>query len=339
VQAKQSLEALFNKGGNHCKVQSSNHQTSLCTLQLIHQDKAMKSKRDAKKLLSSTITALAIVLMPLTMQAQQQGGDRTIQNAVAAGIDEARAGELYNRAMARGITEEQFSELLQPAITMAGENLPYELILEKAFEGISKGVAHSQMMPILNSLSENAAVASGFIDAWAGRPEISDMLGRHGSRMNDVEFRKEMVKAASKGLVQGFDRDVMNDVLNRMAAGESLQKATPAGLITAISVLSDLPSSGHEPAESARIVLAALESGFEADDLQKLPGAIAMAQRRTQLPAQAIAGKLEGQLGIGLPASQVLQNLFNGNIGNGPGNAIPPRARSNMKVPSGSQVL
>jgi hypothetical protein len=49
-----------------------------------------------------------------------------------------------------------------------------------------------------------------------------------------------------------------------------------------------------------------------------------MAQRRSQLPAQAVAQGLSRQLQGGLPASQILQNLFNGEIGGGPPGNVPP---------------
>lgn len=255
-------------------------------------------------------------------QAQTLGD--LIEQARSAGIEQSRIVDLQNRAEARGIGDEELMNIIRPAITMAEQNLPHEMIFEKAFEGISKRVPVQQIQPVLNSIAESSARAAQIVDIWVEKPEVRRMLNREGERMNRTRFRNEMIKASSKGLMQNFDRNVMEETLESVAQSSAMERAQPSGIITAISILSDLPSAAQEPAESARIVLRALEGGFDASDLQKLPGAMSMAQRRSQLPAQAVAEGLARQLQGGLPASQILQNLFNGEVGGGPPGNVPP---------------
>jgi len=274
------------------------------------------------------VAFLAVLLMMFSfapvsaLQAQTLGN--LIEQARAAGIEQSRIVDLQNRAEARGIGEEDLMNIIRPAIAMAEQNLPHEMIFDKAFEGISKRVSVQQMQPVLNSIAESSARAAQIVDIWVERPEVGQMLNRAGERMDRGTFRNEMIKASSKGLMQNFDRNVMEETLESVAQSSAMERARPSGIITAISILSDLPTAAQEPAESARIVLRALEGGFDASDLQKLPGAMNMAQRRSQLPAQAVAEGLARQLQGGLPASQILQNLFNGEVGGGPPGNVPP---------------
>jgi len=284
-------------------------------------------KKERKHIIKPAAFLAVLLLMysfaPVSAIQAQTLGD-LIEQARSAGIEQSRIVDLQNRADARGISEEQLMNIIRPAITMAEQNLPHEMIFDKAFEGISKRVPVQQMQPVLNSIAESSARAAQFVDIWVEKPEVGQMLNRAGERMDRGTFRNEMIKASSKGLMQNFDRNVMEETLETVAQSSVMERARPSGIITAISILSDLPASAQAPAESARIVLRALEGGFDASDLQKLPGAMNMAQRRSQLPAQAVAEGLARQLQGGLPASQILQNLFNGEVGGGPPGNVPP---------------
>ncbi|TVR32293.1 MAG: hypothetical protein EA390_05445 [Balneolaceae bacterium] len=284
--------------------------------------------KEERKYMIRPVAFLAVLLLmfsfaPVSALQAQTLGD-LIEQARTAGIEQSRIVDLQNRAEARGISDEQLMNIIRPAIAMAEQNLPHEMIFDKAFEGISKRVPVQQIQPVLNSIAESSAQAAQFVDIWVERPEVGQMLNRAGERMDRGMFRNEMIKASSKGLMQNFDRNVMEQTLESVSQSSAMERARPSGIITAISILSDLPTAGQEPAESARIVLRALEGGFDASDLQKLPGAMNMAQRRSQLPAQAVAEGLARQLQGGLPASQILQNLFNGEVGGGPPGNVPP---------------
>lgn len=284
-------------------------------------------KKERKHIIRPPAFLAVLLLMfsfaPVSALQAQTLGD-LIEQARSAGIEQSRIVDLQNRAEARGISEDQLMNIIRPAIAMAEQNLPHEMIFDKAFEGISKRVPVQQIQPVLNSIAESSAQAAQFVDIWVERPEVGQMLNRAGERMDRGMFRNEMIKASSKGLMQNFDRNVMEQTLESVSQSSAMERARPSGIITAISILSDLPTAGQEPAESAQIVLRALEGGFDASDLQKLPGAMNMAQRRSQLPAQAVAAGLARQLQGGLPASQILQNLFNGEVGGGPPGNVPP---------------
>ena len=261
-----------------------------------------------------------LVALPVLGGAQNGQLSALIQQARDAGIEQSRISDLQNRAEVRGISDEDLMAIIRPAVEMAEKNLPHEMIFEKAFEGISKNIPVQRIEPVLQGIMQSSERAAGYVDQWVTRPEVGNMLQRSGERMDQQRFRNEMVRAGSKTLSRDFDGDTFSETLSALADEGILDRARPSGILAAVNVLSDLPSAAQEPAKTARIILNALEGGFDAADLQKLPGAMNMAQRRSQLPAAAVADGLSRQLQGGFPASQILQNLFNGEVGGPPGN-------------------
>ncbi|NBC28308.1 MAG: hypothetical protein GVY08_15715 [Bacteroidetes bacterium] len=93
----------------------------------------------------------------------------------------------------------------------------------------------------------------------------------------------------------------------------------------AVGILPDMPASMQNEAGIQTVISKAVRGGFSPADIQKLPGAMNAAERRSQLGAASILDGVSNQLGSGTPANQVLQNLFNGNITGGPPADIPGR--------------
>lgn len=274
--------------------------------------------------ISAVMLFVLMLGLPVVTEAQNGTLSEMIEQARAAGIEQSRIADLQNRAQARGISDDELMQIIAPAVSMAEKNLPHEMIFEKAFEGISKNVPFQRMQPVFSSILESSEQAAGFVDEWVTRPEVGQMLQRSGERMDQDRFRNEMVRAGAKTLSQNFDGETFRETLNLISEGRIMENTRPSSVLAAVNVLSDLPSAAQEPTETARIILSALAGGFDAADLQKLPGAMHMAQRRSELPANAVAEGLSRQLQGGLPASEILQNLFNGEVGGGPPGNTPP---------------
>ena len=284
----------------------------------------MKSFKQHIISLSGLLLILFISVNPMIAMAQEATLSDLIEQARAVGIEQEKLHDLQIRAQANGISNADLMAIISPAVSMAEQNLPYGLIFDKAFEGLSKRIASQQLQPVLSSIAESSADAAQLVDPWMNRPGVERMLARSGNRLDRGAFRDDMIKAGSKGLMNNFDKSVLESMLESVATSSAMDHTTPAGIFTAINILSDLPTAAKEPAESARMVLIALEGEFSASELQKLPAVMNMAERRSQLPAQAVAIGFSQQLQEGLPASQILNNLFNGEIGGGPpGNIIP----------------
>lgn len=280
-----------------------------------------------KKHIKSGLMLLVFGLMlglPANTVAQNGSLAELIESAQAAGIEQSKISDLQARAEVRGISDEQLMSIIRPAVSMAKMNLPHEMIFEKAFEGMSKNVPFERMQPVFSSIMESSERAAGYVDEWVVRPEVGRMLERSSERMDQNRFRNEMVRAGAKTLSQNFDGEAFRETLSAVAEDRIINTVRPSSVLAAINILSDLPSAAQQPTQTVGIVLSALEGGFGASDLQKLPGAMNMAQRRSQLPAQAVAEGFSQQLRGGLPAAQILQNLFNGQVGGGPPGMTPP---------------
>ncbi|PWN05280.1 hypothetical protein [Rhodohalobacter mucosus] len=297
-----------------------------------------KRIRKSGSVLFYHLSALLMMVIIAPMSTKAQVNSDASEHALEAGVDPVRLDQLGERAVQSGISSEELLRILEPATAMAGENLPYELIFEKAFEGMSKGVPVSRMQPVLASIASSSSQAAGITDNWVQRPGVQRMLSRDG-RMSQQRFRNEMIRAGSKGLMQSMDREVLVQTLEEVAGGPALERSSASGIVTAISILSDLPTAASEPAATARMVVSALEGGFESEDLLKLPGAMNMAQRRSRLPAQAVAEGLRRQLQGGSPASDILQNLFNGGQSTGPQGNIPAGLKASKPFKTGSGIF
>lgn len=282
--------------------------------------------RQTRKIALSLGLAL-ILLFPVKIFAQETLTE-LLEQANVSGIEPDRITEVQNRVEARGLSEDEFMAVLRPAVEMAGDNLPYEMIFEKVLEGLSKGVPVQRMTPVLSSIRDNASRSAQLVDRWMEKPEVGQFVERGEERMQRGQFRNEMIKAGSKAMMQNIDEEILTETLNSVSES-NMDRVQPSGLLAAINILSDLPNGAGAASENARIVLKALQSGFEAGDIQKLPAAMNMAQRRSQLPAEAVGKGLMQQLERGLPSERILQNMFNGEIGGGPPGNVPGGIKNN----------
>jgi hypothetical protein len=125
------------------------------------------------------------------------------------------------------------------------------------------------------------------------------------------------VKAASKSIMQHITSETIKKVLSQIGTESVLSNTNPTDIVAAMGILPDLSASSN--AENAgSFVVRALKGGFKAEALQKLPSAIRMAKQRSELPAASILERVSNQMREGVPARQIVQNLFEGKIGGGP---------------------
>lgn len=276
-----------------------------------------------KKILILLLSAGAL-LLTLTVAAFAQTNDleAVLQKAQESGIDESALTELQQRANSRGATDEQIAALIQPAIDMAGQNLPPELALEKAMEGLSKGVPASKIAPVLQRLNQSAAEAVAIVDPWLERPDVKEMVAKTPNGISNEEFRNELTKATSKAINENINQETAKEIFNEMGDESVLGKASASDIIAAVGILPDM-SQGVDASRSGQFIIRALKGGFKANELQNLPSAMNMARQRSELPAASVIEGVSQQLDGGVPAKKILQNLFNGEIGGGPPGNVP----------------
>lgn len=266
---------------------------------------------------------LLFLFVPAAMMAQNGSLQSAMDRAVAAGLDQHRIDQIQERALARGIDDAMLARLLEPAADLAENNLPSEYVMQKIMEGFAKSVPGGRMLPVIEAIHQQTPRAVAMVDQWAGKTEVGPFLKSMGDQQ--PRFRQDMVNAGLKSLTHHVAPETIESVLNELGKASVLNKTSPQAVAAAVGILPDLPASVLGEKGVHGIIAGAIEGGFSAADIQKLPGAINSAERRSQLPAASILEGMSKQLGNGIPANTILQNLFNGNINAGPPEGIPGR--------------
>jgi len=277
------------------------------------------------------LAVLLILIMPAALIAQQRSLQDLMVRASAVGFGADRIAEIEQRAASSGMGELDLAALLEPAVELAEQNLPADFAIQKMMEGFSKNVPAGRMTPVLQLIREKTPLAASLADNWIEKSEVTVFMNSLGE--NQVRFRRDLVSANLKSLTQNVDAGLLEGVLNELGRESILRNRSPQAVVAAVSVLPDLPASLLQEGEVRGLLARAVGSGFSASDLQKLPGAIDAAERRSQLPAAAILNGMSHQIGNGIPANQILQNLFKGNI-----NAGPPQGTGLLRL-SGYELV
>lgn len=265
-----------------------------------------------------------LAVLPGVVQAQDASLQEVMERARNQGVEQAQLQELQKRAHSRGLTDQQIIDILEPAIILAENNLPSDVVLQKALEGLSKGVPAARMMPVLKNMQEAMQQAGPMVESWAQRPGVRQMINKPSSGMSEQQFRNEMTKAASRGLVNNIPSDEILKLLDDIGSDDFGGDIQPSNVVASVGVFSELPTTPDQPDASRSLIVKSLKGGFKTAEIQRLPAAMKVAQQRSQLPAASVIEGVARQMKGGVPAKQILQNLFNGNIGGGPPGGTPP---------------
>lgn len=282
-----------------------------------------KSKHISQKILVIPLLCF-LVLLPGFIQAQNASVQEVIDRAAKQGIEQAQLQELQKRAQSKGLTDQQLIEIIEPAVTLAENNLPSDIILQKALEGLSKGVPANRMLPVLKNMQQSVQQAGPMVESWVQRPEVRQMVNKPGGGMTEQHFRNEMVKATSRGLMNNIPSGEIQKLLDEIGGQELTDNIGPSNVVASVGVFAELPGTAEQPEASRSLIVRSLKGGFRTAEIQRLPAAMKVAQQRSQLPAASVIEGVARQMRGGIPAKQILQNLFNGNIGGGPPGGTPP---------------
>lgn len=253
----------------------------------------------------------------------QTGSFNTFEErAKKAGIEQSVIEDLKARKESRGLTNDQLIKIIEPAVILAEENLPANHVLQKALEGLSKGIPDSRIIPYINNLANATRQAAGVVDPWLEKPRVKKMAGTEAHSDGPNSIRNRMVESSSRAINQNISSDNISQLLSDIGEESVISKTTSSNIVSAMDILSDLPMR-DQPQLTRSFVIRALKGGFEAAEFQKLPMALNMAQKRSQIPAANIVEGIANQLQNGTPAQDILQNLFDGKVGGGPPGNIP----------------
>lgn len=287
--------------------------------------------KNLKKITSKAAVSVFLLFFTIgsvTVSAQQTNLNEVLDQARANGVEETDLELLQERAATRSVEEGQLIEMLQTVVDMADQNLPAELVLDKIMEGFSKEIPPQKIIPVLQQMRDVGSQAVAVVDPWMAREEVRQFSEQKG--ISSESFRNELVKASTRSMMQNVSAENVGDMLNRIADETAKdENITPSDIISATGILPNLPQSVLDSNAGGQFVVRAMKGGFHANELQRLPDAVAQAQQRSELPAASVVEGVSQQLQDGIPAKEILQNLFDGNVGGGPPGEGPPGMNNN----------
>lgn len=283
----------------------------------IKRNKIMKRNKFKATIGTQILLLILLVSIPITIgMGQNQQLTDLLRKAGEAGIELANLDLLQTRANDYGMGEEELFYMIEPAMILAKKNLPNDAIFQKALEGITKKVPAERIHPVLDDLRRNTEEVVTIVDPWLDREEVAKMVRRAGEekQMSKQRFRNEMIKYGSRALSRDVSRENLQSLLDEVGQDRILQHSAPISIMAAVSILPDLPipDTTEHPVNSKAILVHALQNGFGATDFQRLPGAISVAQKRGEMSAATVMEGVSQQLRGQVPASQILQNLYDG---------------------------
>lgn len=276
-------------------------------------------------LLALSLALSLVGLGPDRAAAQPAQVQALLDQAEQAGADVAPMRTVAERATAAGLSSDATADLLRPAVDLARQDLPTGPVLNKALEGLAKRVPPARMMPVLQTLRGHTEQAGRTVSGWLGRDDVRTLVG---ASSDDAQppGRAQLVTSIAEARQQGVSREAIDSFLDRLPAETSRRPVPLADVSTAVGVMPDVPSTRSSPQATHRLLTAALDAGYDASSLRRLPAALERAQRESQQPAVALAKGTAQAIAQGTPATRVLQNLFRGGPPGGgpPAGAGPP---------------
>lgn len=253
----------------------------------------------------------------------------TLQRAEKAGLSTTDLKSLVQRSRQKGLTTKEISGLIRPAAELAEQNLPGEMIIQKAFEGLAKGIPTARIQPVLLNLKSRIQQAKQVVDPWMeknGRDGEKDYITKKG---NERSVRFLLIEATATALSGNVTEDQITGLLQNMSENNEKRTINPRTLATSIQILPDLITTEEDPALSLKLLANAIDAGFTASDLNQLPQAMILAKQNSRLPARAVAAGFTRQLESGLAAGQIIQNL---QVGNVKGGKMPPNMKNDKPM-------
>ncbi len=276
------------------------------------------------RILAFSTLLIFLAVSSLWAQGHRQTLESALNSAQKQGIPKQDIDNLVQRARGKNISNDEIAGMLQPAIKLASQDLPYDLVIQKSLEGMAKGVQPSIIMKVENRLQSNTVDAAHLTDDWLEEPPVQNMLNRSSEQNKGNGYRNLVLNTVAKVLFQDMPHKDVGQLLSDMAQNDVCSKMDAKQVPMAIRILPDLATSKHHPEVSRALIIQAIKGHFTPDQIQQLPMAMARAEQANQLPAEALAHGIGKQINEGVPPMTILQGLFEGNSPGGPPNGVPP---------------
>lgn len=275
--------------------------------------------RQLPALLGLAGAMILLFLVPSGALGQSADVKALIERGQRAGLDADQMQTVIERADEGGLSANATVDLLQPAVELAERDLPAAPLLNKTLEGMAKQVPSSRMEPVLQRVKTYTEQAEQTVNQWTQRSAVREMTGEGGSASSNGEARMHLITAATEAQQQDIPLETLKQFLNDLPSATKRRPVSLSEVAAAMSVHPDLPGSRRAPEATQELLTAALDAGYDAESLRQLPAALESAHRESQQPVDALTRGAAQAIAQGAPATNVLQNLFQGAVpGSGP---------------------
>lgn len=290
---------------------------------------ATYSNRPLSSILGGMLVLLLVALAaPGRVAAQPQPVQSVIEQGRAAGADAALMQTVATRAEEAGLDAATTADLLRPAAALAEADLPATPLLTKTLEGLAKQVPVARLQPVQQQIQQHTEQAGALAANWMERAEGAASRGDANGA-----GRAALITSITEAQQQDVPIENVRQFLDQVSDGVTGRSVSVRAIAVAVSVMPDLPGmTGDRPTASTRLLIAALDSGFDAASMRRLPEALEQARRQSQRPPAAIARSTAQAIAQGTPATAVLQGLFQGAA---TGQDLSERGRSADTTPPG----
>ncbi|MFO8098993.1 MAG: hypothetical protein R6T83_05140 [Salinibacter sp.] len=257
------------------------------------------------------IGLLLTALLPFGAAAQDASVQPLLERGQEAGADADLMRTVARRAEAANLSSTATTDLLEPAVSLAEQDLPTRPVLNKALEGLSKNVPPERMRSVLQQLRTGTEQAGQLVSGWLQQEETRAML-ETGEDPVSERGRAELIASVADAQQQKVSPETIESFLNELPGTTERRPVPLSNVSVAVGVLPDLTANGEVGSAARDVLVAALNAGYDAESMRQLPTAIEQARRETQQPAAAIAKGTAQAISWGTPAANVLRNLFRG---------------------------
>ncbi len=276
---------------------------------------------------------LVSVLSPGCAVAQASDMSELIERGEAAGLPASMLESVVERANQRGVSAEDTYALIEPSVEIAESNLPATALLTKVMEGLSKNVPPTRMQPVLETLRTQTQEAGSLIDAWLATEEGRTTMGIN-EEAPSTEDRTALIRGVTAARQQNLAPEVTESWLTTLPGGASGQAVSATRIEAALRILPQLPEADQPGGIGHQLAHAAVHAVYQPSQIRQLPQALERAHQQGDQPLSVVARRATGAIGMGHPASVVLDALVQGQVPSGPPVDVgPPDRRSDPPGP------
>lgn len=270
-------------------------------------------------------TALLCVLLlgwtGRTSAVAQEALPASVMSMVERGEAAGASGDLLRsvarRAQANGASADATTDLLLPAVELAESGLPASPVLNKTLEGLAKRVPAPRVRSVVGTLASSIQDTGPMIDAWLSESSVQASVAAASSG------RDALIVSSAHAQQRGLSKDDLKAFLNSVPgiAEKRAQNGTPPTtqqVAAAVRAMAEMPNVQNKPSLARSVVTSALSAGYSADEMGQLPAAMQRAQAQTRQPLPALTRGVANAISRGVPATDVLRGLYQGQVSNLP---------------------